>query len=48
MSYDDFQKHLAYLISKNLIFEDREGNCYISSQGRQIYEELRRVLPSIL
>ena len=48
MSYDDFQKHLSYLITKGLIFEDKDGNCIISSQGRRIYEELRRVLPSIL
>jgi predicted transcriptional regulator len=48
MSYDDFQKHLIYLIEKGLVEEDVEGNCSITKQGRSIYGELRRILPSIL
>jgi len=48
LSYDDFQKHLGYLASKGLIEEDRDGNCSIKDEGRKIYNELRRILPSIL
>jgi predicted transcriptional regulator len=48
LSYDDFQKHLQYLVDRGLIEEDKEGNCLIKSEGRSVYNELRRVLPSIL
>ena len=48
LSYDDFQKHLAYLKDKGLIMEDEDGNSFISREGRDVYDKLRRVLPSIL
>jgi predicted transcriptional regulator len=48
MSYDDFQKHLAYLKESGLVGEDEDGDCLISAEGRAIYNELRSVLPSIL
>ncbi len=48
LSYDDFQKHLAYLRERGLVVEDGDGNCYISKEGRGVYDKLRRVLPSIL
>lgn len=48
LSYDDFQKHLAYLKDKGLILVDEDGNSYISREGRGVYDKLRSVLPSIL
>ena len=48
MSYDDFQKHLAYLKERGLVGEDEDGDCLISAEGQAIYNELRSVLPSIL
>lgn len=48
LSYDDFLKHLNYLKGRGLIEEDGEGNCYISKRGREIYDRLREILPSIL
>ncbi|RJS86477.1 hypothetical protein CW701_02295 [Candidatus Bathyarchaeota archaeon] len=48
LSYDDFLKHLNYLKERGLVEEDEEGNCYISKRGREIYDRLREVLPSIL
>lgn len=48
LSYDDFLKHLNYLKEKGLILLDEAGNCYISKSGREIYDRLREVLPSIL
>ncbi len=48
MSYDDFQKHLAYLIEKSLITEHKSGNLLITSEGRSVYDRLRNILSSIL
>jgi predicted transcriptional regulator len=48
LSYDDFQKHLAYLIEKGLVVEGEDGECSITLDGRSIYEKLRSVLSSIL
>jgi predicted transcriptional regulator len=48
LSYDDFQRHLAYLAKKSMVAEDGEGNSIITRQGRKVYERLRNVLPSIL
>ena len=48
LSYDDFQRHLAYLIGKAMVAEDGDGNSTITKQGREVYEKLRNVLPSIL
>jgi hypothetical protein len=48
LSYDDFLKHLFYLIDKSLVKETGEGHCMLSEKGRNIYGELRKSLPSIL
>jgi predicted transcriptional regulator len=48
LSYDDFLKHLAYLVKKGLIRETKAGHCVLTKEGREIYVELRRSLPSIL
>lgn len=48
LSYDDFQKHLGYLKDRGLVEEDEDGNSYISGEGREVFDKLRRVLPSIL
>jgi len=48
LSYDDFLKHLAYLRDKNLVKENEEGSYVLSAEGRRIYVELRKSLPSIL
>lgn len=48
MSYDDFQKHLTYLVEKGLIDEDENGHYIILKKGRSVYKELRKVLSSIL
>ena len=48
LSYDDFLKHLSYLIDKSLVKETDEGQCMLTEKGRNIYIELRKSLPSIL
>jgi predicted transcriptional regulator len=48
LSYDDFLKHLAFLKEKNLIKETPEGYCGLTEEGRKLYIELRKSLPSIL
>lgn len=48
LSYDDFLKHLQYLKEKNLIKETNEGACLLTQQGRELYLDLRKSLPSIL
>ena len=48
LSYDDFLKHLKYLINKQLIKETDDNHCLITKKGREIYIELRKSLPSIL
>jgi len=48
LSYDDFLKHLAYLVEKGLVKETDEGHCLLTKEGREIYVELRKSLPSIL
>jgi predicted transcriptional regulator len=48
LSYDDFLKHLGYLMERGLVVEDEDGNCHISKRGREVYDKLREVLPSIL
>jgi predicted transcriptional regulator len=48
MSYDDFLKHLEYLKEKNLIKETVEGACLLTAEGRVLYLDLRKSLPSIL
>jgi predicted transcriptional regulator len=48
LSYDDFLKHLLYLEEKNLVKETTEGGCTLTGEGRQLYTDLRKSLPSIL
>jgi predicted transcriptional regulator len=48
LSYDDFLKHLAYLVEKEFVKETEEGHCQLTRRGREIYIELRKSLPSIL
>jgi len=48
LAYDDFLKHLAYLEEKKLIWENSEGACHLTEEGRRLYVELRKSLPSIL
>ena len=48
VSYDDFLKHLAFLEEKKLIKETPEGYCMLTDEGRKLYIELRKSLPSIL
>lgn len=48
LSYDDFLKHLAYLKEKGLVDENDEGHCMLTKNGRALYVELRKSLPSIL
>jgi predicted transcriptional regulator len=48
LSYDDFLKHLAYLKGKSLVEEDEKGSSMITPRGREVFNQLRNVLPSIL
>lgn len=48
MSYDDFLKHLEYLKEKQLVKETKEGTSTLTEEGRRIYLELRKSLPSLL
>jgi len=48
LSYDDFLKHLEYLKERDLVTEDGDGNGAISPEGREVFNKLRQVLPSIL
>ena len=48
LSYDDFLKHLAYLEEKKLVKETADGSCILTEEGRSLYLDLRKSLPSIL
>jgi predicted transcriptional regulator len=48
MSYDDFLKHLAFLKEKSLVKETEQGFCLLTEEGRKLYVDLRKSLPSIL
>ena len=48
LSYDDFLKHLAYLVNKGLVEDDGDGNSLVTRAGREVFDKLRTVLPSIL
>lgn len=48
LSYDDFLKHLNYLKERELVQETYDGACLLTGEGRRIYIELRKSLPSIL
>ena len=48
VSYDDFLKHLAYLVEKHLVRETEQGFVMLTEEGRSLYVDLRKSLPSIL
>ena len=48
LSYDDFLKHLAYLVDKGLVEDAGDGNSLVTKAGREVFDKLRTVLPSIL
>jgi predicted transcriptional regulator len=48
VSYDDFLKHLMFLVEKKLVKETPEGFCMLTEDGRALYLDLRKSLPSIL
>ena len=48
LAYDDFLKHLQFLKERGLVSEDENGRCKLTPEGRRIYVELRKALPSIL
>lgn len=48
LSYDDFSKHLEYLIERDLILMNEDGNINITGKGRDVFDKLKNVLPSIL
>ncbi len=48
LSYDDFLKHLSYLEEKKLVKETADGYSSLTEEGRKIYIDLRKSLPSIL
>ena len=47
LSYDDFLKHLMFLEEKKLV-KEAEGYCSLTDEGRKLYIDLRKSLPSIL
>jgi len=48
LSYDDFLRHLTYLKERKLVEETDDGYCRLTGEGRRIYTELRKSLPSIM
>ena len=48
LSYDDFLKHLLFLEEKKLVKETADGYCNLTEEGRKLYMDLRKSLPSIL
>ncbi len=48
LSYDDFQKHLIYLVDKGLVKDLGEDGCMITNEGRAVYDKLRTALSSLL
>jgi predicted transcriptional regulator len=48
LSYDDFQKHLAYLSEKRLIMDQGDEGITITKGGRGIYDKLRDAIGELL
>ena len=48
LSYDDFLKHLLFLEEKKLVKESSEGYCSLTEEGRKLYIDLSKSLPSLL
>ena len=47
LSYDDYQKHVAYLVDKGYMIESDEG-LEITKNGRDVYDRLKNALGSLL
>ncbi|MFQ5871177.1 MAG: winged helix-turn-helix domain-containing protein [Candidatus Geothermarchaeales archaeon] len=47
LSYDDFLKHLDYLVERELV-EKKGGSYSLTSNGMKVYMSLRDALPSIM
>ena len=47
LSYDDFLKHLDYIVERGLV-EERSGSYALTAKGLKVYLSLREALPSIL
>ena len=48
LAYDDFLKHLLYLEEKKLVKENEQSVVSLTAEGRKLYLDLRKSLPSIL
>ena len=47
LSYDDYQKHITYLIDRGYVSESSDG-LEITMRGREVYDQLRNSLGSLL
>ena len=47
LSYDDYQKHVAYLVERGYMIESDEG-LEITKNGRDVYDRLKNALGSLL
>jgi predicted transcriptional regulator len=47
LSYDDYQKHITYLIDRGYVSESSDG-LEITTRGREVYDQLRNSLGSLL
>jgi predicted transcriptional regulator len=47
LSYDDFQKHVGYLVERGYLADSEEG-LEITAQGRSVYDRLKNALGSLL
>jgi len=47
LSYDDYQKHIVYLMEKKYLDNQGEG-LIITKQGREVYDQLRNTLDKLL
>jgi predicted transcriptional regulator len=47
LSYDDFQKHVAYLVERGYLTESEAG-LEITVQGRDVYDRLKNALGTLL
>ena len=48
LSYDCFLKHLDHLKDRGLIIESDEGLCGLTEKGREVVDQLRNFLPSLI
>ena len=47
LSYDDYQKHVAYLVDRGYLRESDDG-LEITAHGRDVYDRLKNALGSLL